>query len=239
MSQDEGLTKALEKIRKCLALSKSANEHEAATALRQAHALMRQFDLTQSGVLASTVNRASTKSGAKSRISRWDQALVQCIARQFECELLVFRPLYEQTQWEFLGVGQAPEIAAYAYTVLYRQLIATKERFIASKFPRAVAGEKRKLGELFCFGWVQAVSKIVADFASADKTQQSEALSAYMHAHHPDIKQRKSAKARKRVVSGVEYRAYQLGLEQGGAVKLHRGLDGAKQTLIEHEQTDS
>ena len=33
--------KALEKIKKCLALSKSANEHEAAQALKQAQALMR------------------------------------------------------------------------------------------------------------------------------------------------------------------------------------------------------
>src|SRR5690348_8415840 len=40
-------TRAMEKIRKCLALSKSANEHEAAAALRQAQKLMQMHDLDE------------------------------------------------------------------------------------------------------------------------------------------------------------------------------------------------
>lgn len=38
---------AIEKIKKCLALSSSANEHEAATAMRQARKLMEKFSLTE------------------------------------------------------------------------------------------------------------------------------------------------------------------------------------------------
>ena len=36
---------AIEKVRACLALSKSSNEHEAAQALKQAHALIRKYKL--------------------------------------------------------------------------------------------------------------------------------------------------------------------------------------------------
>lgn len=43
-------SKALDKIRKCLALSKSPNEHEAAAALRQAQALMKKFGLEEDDV---------------------------------------------------------------------------------------------------------------------------------------------------------------------------------------------
>ena len=35
----------IEKIKKCLALSKSANQHEAATALRQAQSLMEKYNI--------------------------------------------------------------------------------------------------------------------------------------------------------------------------------------------------
>src|SRR5512138_3426898 len=38
--------KAIERIRKCLALSKSPNEHEAAAALRQAQKLMQSHDIS-------------------------------------------------------------------------------------------------------------------------------------------------------------------------------------------------
>ena len=45
----------LEKIKKCLALSKSANEHEAAQALKQAQALMREYGITDIEVELSAV----------------------------------------------------------------------------------------------------------------------------------------------------------------------------------------
>ena len=41
--------KAIEKIKKCLALGKSANEHEAAQALKQAQALMREYGISDKG----------------------------------------------------------------------------------------------------------------------------------------------------------------------------------------------
>lgn len=40
-------SKALDKIKKCLALSKSSNPHEAAAALRQAQKLMHAHDITE------------------------------------------------------------------------------------------------------------------------------------------------------------------------------------------------
>ncbi len=53
----------LEKIKKCLALSKSANEHEAAQALKQAQALMREYGITDIEVELSAV----TETGAALR----------------------------------------------------------------------------------------------------------------------------------------------------------------------------
>lgn len=44
---EKKLERAIRKIKHCLALAQSANENEAATALRQAQALMREYRLTE------------------------------------------------------------------------------------------------------------------------------------------------------------------------------------------------
>lgn len=47
---EKKLERAIRKIKHCLALAQSANENEAATALRQAQALMREYRLTEMDV---------------------------------------------------------------------------------------------------------------------------------------------------------------------------------------------
>ena len=49
------LERVIRKIKRCLALSKSSNENEAATAMRQAQALMREYRLTEMEVHLSDV----------------------------------------------------------------------------------------------------------------------------------------------------------------------------------------
>ena len=48
--------KILDKIKKCLALSKSANEHEAAQALKQAQALMEKHEVNAVDIALSEVS---------------------------------------------------------------------------------------------------------------------------------------------------------------------------------------
>ncbi|MTD33973.1 DUF2786 domain-containing protein [Paludibacterium denitrificans] len=52
---------AIEKIKKCPALAKSANEHEAAAALRQAQALMEKFGVEDDDILMSEVCKDHVK----------------------------------------------------------------------------------------------------------------------------------------------------------------------------------
>jgi len=236
VTDDQRRTRVLDKIKKCLALSKSANEHEAAAALRQAQVLMRQHNLTQAGVEASSINRASANAGAAYRPTKWDESLVVCVAAQFACQALLLRPRHQQVRWLFLGSGQNPEVAAYTYHVLRRQLLEAKRQFVSKNFPDASPGSKRKLGGLFCMGWVEAVATIVASFAHVPDAEHTAALAAYMQQHHPDAKDKKQ-KARTRQVSQVEYAAYRHGLEQGGNAQLHRGVSGSGQALLEGYET--
>jgi hypothetical protein len=46
---------ALQKVKKCLALAKSSNEHEVATALRQSQELIRRYELTDCEISMSDI----------------------------------------------------------------------------------------------------------------------------------------------------------------------------------------
>ena len=48
--------KVLDKIKKCLALGQSANEHEAAQALKQAQALMEKYEVNAVDIALSRVS---------------------------------------------------------------------------------------------------------------------------------------------------------------------------------------
>ena len=48
--------KVLDKIKKCLALGQSANEHEAAQALKQAQALMEKYEVNAADIDLSQVS---------------------------------------------------------------------------------------------------------------------------------------------------------------------------------------
>lgn len=57
MTRDE----ALQKIKKCLALAASPEQHEAAAAMRQAQKLMQQFGLSEVDVSLADVSEAGQK----------------------------------------------------------------------------------------------------------------------------------------------------------------------------------
>ncbi len=66
---------ALKKIKKCLALSRSANEHEAAAALRQAQALMREHGLREKDVSLADVAEVKVKA-CSTAANAWELRLL-------------------------------------------------------------------------------------------------------------------------------------------------------------------
>ena len=64
--------KILDKIRKAMALSKSANEHEAAAALRQAHKLMELHGITNADIDAAEITDSLVRAGASVTPAEWE-----------------------------------------------------------------------------------------------------------------------------------------------------------------------
>ncbi len=69
------LERIIRQIKRCLALSKSSNETEAATAMRQAQALMREYRLTEIDVRLSDVGEVESDSSRAKRRPTWARDL--------------------------------------------------------------------------------------------------------------------------------------------------------------------
>lgn len=168
--------KILDKIKKCLALAASANEHEAAAALRQAQKLMQAHGLTDQDVLASQAGESCSKSGAARHPSNWETMLATAVCDAFGCTIIFSSR--NGGSWVHIGVGAAPEVSSYAFSVLFRQAKRARTDYIANVLKRVKrAAIKTRRADLFCEGWVDTVaSKLTAWDASPDQEEKTQAF---------------------------------------------------------------
>lgn len=219
--------RALDKIKKCLRLSKSANEHEAAAALRQAQALMREHGLSATDVHLSDVAEHKTRARS-SATNRWEAMLARTAAEAFGCEwfsiihhqLLAGLDMRRVRDVVFIGIGSSPEIAAYTYDVLQRQCVRARAAHVA-KQPRSCKPiTKTARGDHFALGWVCAVADLVDQFAGNDTDRLL--IEQYLAASYPRLT---PSKPRDRAVGrNVRHDDFRSGVTAGQSAKLDRGL---------------
>ena len=131
---------ALEKIKKCLALSRSANEHEAAQALKHAQSLMAKYGLTDWDVESAAVSEQYGK--APKTAPSWHWRLVHLCASAFGCDRWHVAD-HSGGRFVFCGINGRPELAAYAYEVLLRQLKTARREYIKTTLSRVRIGFAR------------------------------------------------------------------------------------------------
>lgn len=180
----------IKKIMRCEALTKSGNANEAANALRQMNALMKKHQISITDVLAADVTEKVTEGTTKAYPADWVLNLHAVVAKAFECESIVgsYGGHY-RCNFKIIGVKPAPEIAAYTFEVLLRQLKTARRKFIAEKLnSRLGAKNKKIMADAFCMGWTMQVSTKCADLHP--KAETKEKIKAYMDKKHKDIKER-------------------------------------------------
>ncbi|WP_180275687.1 DUF2786 domain-containing protein [Sphingobium sp. IP1] len=149
----------LAKIRKCLALAKSSNEHEAAAALAKASALMDEHGVSMDDIAMSEIGEATAKGSTTQRPPLWEEALCMTVRHAFGCKVAIGANLHRI----YIGPGPTPEIASYAFLVLFRQLKAARQEYICTHLKRCRPGRKRQRADIFCEAWASAVySKVKA-----------------------------------------------------------------------------
>ncbi len=221
---------ALSKIKKCLALAKSSNPHEAAAALRQAQKLMAEHRVTEGDVDLAEVTQQAARTRMQTATT-WETSLAAMIADAFGCRLHRHTLLMStfigaskyRREWVFTGVGAAPSVAGYAFEVLGRQCERDRSDHIAKQPKACKTSTKTARGDQFAIGWVYGVSKLVDRFAGCDRDDAL--IDAYMARNHPDMKQMETRDRTKgRNVTNNDLHA---GIHAGRSAKLDRGLDGA------------
>ena len=169
--------KLLERIRKCLRLSKSSNEHEAAAAMRQAQKLMAELGVSESDVHAA---EARARAFSSQKPSVWETALAHMVGEALGCQIIFSSGLPRWAkvpgvsihgEWCFVGCNSAETIARYAFVALLRQLRFARAHYIEKHLGRCGPSSKRRRADHYCEGWVWAVRSKVEPLAISEQDQ--------------------------------------------------------------------
>jgi hypothetical protein len=235
--------KILAKIKKCLALSGSSNPNEAATALRQAHALMDKHGVSAHEVTMSDIGEASVDSKTMSRDkpAHWESRLAYLVGQAFGCQMMVSRNVapkvfghVNEGQYIFVGLKQQAEIASYTATVLIRKCKAARQQWLkdnyggASKGRAGVKAKLTRMGDMFAEGWVESISKLVTDFANPPE------IGAVIDSYVQNKTNGSKAPARSvtdKKVGQHEIAAAQMGMQAAKNERLHRPMETGETPL--------
>lgn len=175
----------MDKIIRCLALSKSSNEHEAATALRQAHALMEKYNISAKDIELSDIKFKASNTRSAQRPPVYQIALANMIAKLFGCENYMGNGAGNRSHIRvmcFVGLQMHSDIASYSYDTLFRQLKQARQAYIKTELKRVrLAKNKAARADAFCLGWVSTVRQLVrklvplsTDMALIERAMRSE-----------------------------------------------------------------
>lgn len=220
--------KILSKIKKCLRLAASSNANEAATAMRQAQALMAQHSITLNDVQAAEANAYRAVASAKVKPAKWETVLAVTAAKAFSCEILF---IGGAGFWKYIGVGAAPQLAGYAFGVLRRQAKRDRAEYIKTKLKRVVTkAQVIKRADVYSMNWVWGAERKIT--AIAPSSSAKTAITAYMDKHHSNAIALKPREAKGRQYDSDSDAGYSAGRN----ANLNRGVDGsATATGLEHQ----
>jgi hypothetical protein len=172
--------KIISKIQKCLRLAESGNPNEAAAALRQAHALMRKYGIHEAEIHTLQINETTAGSGGYYNPPYWALALSELIAGAFDCRVYIARRDEEHPQFRFIGLEYTATVAAYSFTVLYRQLRRARRAYMKGLDLGGDKQEIRRRGNVFAQAWLYRIARVVAEFIG-DPTRRG-AIDEYVQA---------------------------------------------------------
>lgn len=152
--------KILERIKKCLALANSGNEHEAAEALRRAQTLMNQYGINEQEIQFSSLRSEVSKSKVQAKPSLHYATLINVIAKAFGVKPVL---TYHDKAYrvEFSGVDYAVEIATYSFDVCMRELSVARKSYIERLHGNCKKQTKTIKADMYCQGWVKGVKNNV------------------------------------------------------------------------------
>lgn len=218
---------ARDKVKKLLRLGKSSNMHEAAAAMRQAQALMRQHAIDEQELHEAQPDdpvevATPARRGAKPPI--YAVLLSDTVCTAFGVSML----LSGMKSWRVLFFGPAwrAQLAEYAFAVLLRQL--EKDRRMHLNRVR-VAKNRAARGDVFGTGWVRGVGSVLSAWeVTADEREKTNAL---IVKRYPRSKVETYGPRQSAASKSAMYNDHAMGRERGSKARLDRGV-GVSQKAI-------
>lgn len=214
--------KIIERIKKCLALSRSANPHESARALHHAQVLMQKYGLNEDGIKIAEIQEGRVSAASKS-LPEWHQCLIQTVASAFGCNVHITSFFWGNSEVVFLGTAERVEIAGYTYVVLRRNLQSARQKFISSLPSNCKRYTKTLRADRYCQGYVAALHEKIKPLELSD--EEKNALNKYeeQNYHNFDVAEPARSAGKKHfnaedVISGYK---------DGKTVELHLGVRGS------------
>lgn len=214
--------KILDRLKKLLALAKSTNPNEAATALRQAQKLMAEHALTATDIEMLDIDRQESTFTASSMPATHMMNLAGVIEDTFGVRALLTGHT-GAVHFSFVGLAQRVEVAVYVFDVVIRQLIRYRKEYIASLSKRMKRATKTRRADLYCRAWVIRVSETVQRFEIPEKELQL--LESYLGRHFNTTS---TYKATTRKASRRDASAALAGYRDGSKVSINRAMSGTK-----------
>lgn len=223
---------AIQKIKKCLALSKSPNPHEAAAALRQAQKLMEAHQIDEGDIDLSCVAEYDVTLAAGIK-SAWLTLLARTCSNAFGCDF-IFKAVGDGNRATFIGVHGAEQVAGYAFQVLLRQVQRDRTQHIALQPKACKRVTKIARGDAFALGWVRAAAALVSHLAGQEAEQVARAALIEHYKQRQFINLKSFTPVRrdldKKVL--VSPNSYLQGESAGRAAQLTNAVGAKRQALL-------
>lgn len=211
--------KIISKIKRCLALSKSSNEHEAATALRQASSMMQKYGIDEDDIEASDINSVEAETKFGKNPATYQIMLSNLICKLFGCKAYFVQNRFRNSKFAFLGEEMYATIASYAFDVLHAQLTRARKEYMRTELKGMVYSKnKRARAEVFCQGWISAVKSKVENIMPP-KTNLP-----LIEMIYKDIALGGTLKASKTDINAVVPNDYYAGRDAGKKAVLHSAM---------------
>jgi len=169
--------RAIDKIKKLLALSNSPNENEAAIALAKAIELCAENNISLSQVKAApdgeNIKHKDISKG-RTKTPKWETLLATNLADMFNCVCVINNGFHNQ-KLQFAGYSSDAEICAYVYEFLHRQIPKiTREHMKLKNFRKNARRNAYRLD--FMLGVVHSVLYKAKKIFTKKQTDESSAL---------------------------------------------------------------
>lgn len=223
----------LDKIKACMELARrSTNPNEAAVALAHAQKLMAKHGISDTELELSAIGMTDANAGAYRETNpAYYHRLISLMKRAFGVKAVLGGWPGWHNKVTFIGVSPNNELAAYAFAVLWPQLVKARSEFIASLSNNCKRTTKTQRGDAFAEGWCHAIYQKVQ--ALLPNEQELELIDRAIAAKFPDLtdsKVRKVDKKRKDVDS-----AWSAGRIAASGVQLHTPVSGRETAKLSNK----